>query len=878
MAITKKDCVRALRKHGASESEALDIVADLMAEKGRLQEKGLVTPQDLSEAWSRKVDSMQREALASARRQAISLIRYREAADFVDSVKAQGFTGMDAIQALMVGSSKRFDGARNSVSALREGIFKSWMSPLLTELEAVDNGAALRLMREDKAFHDDIFREMREPGSTGNKSAQQVGAIFGRYMEQARQQLNAAGADIGRLDGWSPQNHDPYKLLKGGEQGREEWIDFVFQRLDLERTFDGMGTVDTARAKEILSGVYDTLTLGKAPHVPGVSEPTGSGPRRLTKRMEQSRVLHFKDAEAALEYHDTYGRGNIFDAMYAHLERDARALSLLERLGPNPQMMLERLLKREQMALRDNGLLSQEGKRGELQKIMSAAVPGIRPEGRVLSWLAELTGESSMPVGQTFARVMSIARATQTLSKLGAASLSAIADVFVKAANMHVNGENWLSSISKSVGQYFQSFGNGRREAARQVGAFMDSVRSDIAARWDDNTGTPGMIADLQDKLFRWSGLNWITERGKAGYSLWLAEHLGEVSDKTLDQLDPSRRAMLEYHGVTQERWEAMRKMVRQGPDGIRYFCPEDAVRLTGQDLENLLPQSLQNSPSNPKKAKKWQQARNLELERIRRNLQFDSMAMIADETRFAIIEPDDATRAFMRQGTRPGTFAGEFWRAAMQFKSFPIAYMQRVMGGRRWVRGEKQKGMRYGFNAGAVGDALTKDMGGLMGFVLSSIAFGYVAMTAKDISKGRTPRDPRKKETWLAAIMQSGGAGIYGDFLLGKVNRFGNDFASTLVGPLSGAVVDAVKVGGQLVRGEFEHAGEDALRLTMDNAPFVNLWFTRSALDWGLIYHMREMMSPGTLARTERKMRTEFGQEFLFPPSRYIRRGGGWR
>ena len=233
MAITKKDCVRALRKHGASESEALDIVADLMAEKGRLQEKGLVTPQDLSEAWSRKVDSMQREALASARRQAISLIRYREAADFVDSVKAQGFTGMDAIQALMVGSSKRFDGARNSVSALREGIFKSWMSPLLTELEAVDNGAALRLMREDKAFHDDIFREMREPGSTGNKSAQQVGAIFGRYMEQARQQLNAAGADIGRLDGWSPQNHDPYKLLKGGEQGREEWIDFVFQRLDL---------------------------------------------------------------------------------------------------------------------------------------------------------------------------------------------------------------------------------------------------------------------------------------------------------------------------------------------------------------------------------------------------------------------------------------------------------------------------------------------------------------------------------------------------------------------------------------------------------------------------------------------------------------------
>lgn len=878
MAITKRDCVNALRKQGASESEALDIVDELVAEKERLRGKGLVSPQDLSEAWSRKADAMQREALASARRQAIAMIRYRDAADFVDSVKAQGATGMDAIQALMVGSSKRFDGARNSVSALREGIFKSWMSPLLTELEAIDNGAALHLMREDKAFHDDIFREMREPGSTGNQSAQQVGEIFGRYMEQARQQLNAAGANIGRLDGWTPQNHDPYKMLKGGEQGRNEWIDFVFQRLDLERTFDGVGVVDEARAREILSGVYDTLTLGKAPHLPGISEPTGSGPRRLTKRMEQSRVLHFKDAEAALEYHDRYGRGNIFDAMYSHLERDARALSLLERLGPNPQALLERLLKRERLALRDDASLTQDRKRGELQKIMSAAVPGIRPEGRVLAWLAELTGESNMPVGQTFARVMSIARATQTLSKLGAASLSAIADVFVKASNMHVNGENWLFAINKSVGQYFQSFGNGKREAARQVGAFMGSVRSDIAARWDDNTGTPGLMADLQDKLFRWSGLNWITERGKAGYSLWLAEHLGEVSNKAFDKLDASRRAMLEYHGVTFERWEAMRKMVRQGPDGTAYFCPEDASRLTAQDLENLLPQSLQKPPKGKKNAKNWQQARTLELERVRRSLQFDSMAMIADETRFAIIEPDDATRAFMRQGTRPGTVAGEFWRAIMQFKSFPIAYMQRIMGGRRWVRGEKQKGMRYGFNIGAVGDAFTKDIGGLTGFVLSSIAFGYVAMTAKDISKGRTPRDPRKKETWMAAIMQSGGAGIYGDFLLGKVNRFGNDFVSTLVGPLGGAVDDAVKVGGQLVRGEFENAGEDALRLAMSNAPFVNLWFTRGALDWGLLYHMREMMSPGTLKRTERKMKTEFGQEFLFPPSRYIRRGGGWR
>lgn len=216
----------------------------------------------------------------------------------------------------------------------------------------------------------------------------------------------------------------------------------------------------------------------------------------------------------------------------------------------------------------------------------------------------------------------------------------------------------------------------------------------------------PGLMASLQDKLFRWSGLNWITERGKAGYTLWLSEHLGEVAGKPFDQLDAPRRAMLQYHGVSPERWEAMRKMSRQAEDGKTYFTPEAAAELTDADLIPLLPESMKNA--SPK-------VQTHELSRIWDSLRFDSMGMLVDETTFAIIEPDDATRAIMRQGARPGTAAGEFWRASMQFKSFPIAYMQRVLGGRRWVRGDRQTGMRYGLRnlPGATHDALTRDMGG---------------------------------------------------------------------------------------------------------------------------------------------------------------------
>ena len=252
----------------------------------------------------------------------------------------------------------------------------------------------------------------------------------------------------------------------------------------------------------------------------------------------------------------------------------------------------------------------------------------------------------------------------------------------------------------------------------------------------------------------------------------------------------------------------------------------------------------------------------------------------MVDETRFAIIEPDDYTRAFMRQGAHPGTIPGEIWRSATQFKGFPIAYMQRVMGGRRWVRGEKQRGLRRD-GWGGIKDTALADIPGTIGFLISSIAFGYAAGVLKDLSKGRTPRDPRKQETWIAAVLQSGGAGIVGDIFLGSSDRFGNSALSALAGPVPGSLAGVgglTQIVGKTARLDFSGAGHDAARFVVGHTPFVNLWYTRAAVDWLFLYHVREMLSPGSLRRSEKKMREEFNQEFLVRPSRYIKRGGGFR
>jgi hypothetical protein len=57
--------------------------------------------------------------------------------------------------------------------------------------------------------------------------------------------------------------------------------------------------------------------------------------------------------------------------------------------------------------------------------------------------------------------------------------------------------------------------------------------------------------------------------------------------------------------------------------------------------------------------------------------------------------------------------------------------------------------------------------------------------MSAKDMLKGRSPRDPNKKSTLIQAFAQGGGAGIYGDFLINELqNEYGNGIFETVLGP----------------------------------------------------------------------------------------------
>jgi hypothetical protein len=154
--------------------------------------------------------------------------------------------------------------------------------------------------------------------------------------------------------------------------------------------------------------------------------------------------------------------------------------------------------------------------------------------------------------------------------------------------------------------------------------------------------------------------------------------------------------------------------------------------------------------------------------EQARLDLELSLARYFADEVSFGHIETDEASRRLTPQGTQPGTALGEAMRFVTHFKSFPMAFGNRVLG-RAF----------YGADPRATSSERLLNGAAHIGHLIAALAIaGYMSMTAKDLLRGWEPRQPHDFRSWMkvigASLAQGGGAGIWGDFLFGEANRFG--------------------------------------------------------------------------------------------------------
>jgi len=163
----------------------------------------------------------------------------------------------------------------------------------------------------------------------------------------------------------------------------------------------------------------------------------------------------------------------------------------------------------------------------------------------------------------------------------------------------------------------------------------------------------------------------------------------------------------------------------------------------------------------------------------------------------------------------------------------------------------------------------------GVATLAAEAMVTGYLARALKDAARGRSPRDPAKPTTWMDAFAYGGGLGIWGDFIMGEYGRE-HSLLGSLAGPTLGQLDDVADLWSRARQGD--DLGAASLRFALNNAPFVNLFYTRFALDYLILYQVEEALNPGFLRRYERTIQQKMGQHFFLSPSARIPYGGGLR
>lgn len=867
----------AAAKGKVTEAEVYEAFEKIFDYKRRLEADGKLTGS--AERLRKFVEGeAERTRIAAAMQRRIAglnvLIRKR-LDEQVTGMLAEGVKPRQVLLAILEGTQRGVANARKSVGATRQAYSRRYIGAMFAEVHG-SKPELLGMLRDGK-LDADVLSEMMElrkdgtPGKTGNKDAQYLAKVFAKFAELGRTDINRLGGSIGKLDGWAGvQLHDEIKLIGAG---KKPWVGRIATLLDMERTFpEG---VSPAEATQILEGIYDTIITGISNAPTAREKGARVSPSQIAKSLGKSRVLHFKDAAATLAYREEFGYGNTISGMISHLGNMARVAANMEVLGPNPEVMFQSVAASLQRHVSRDPTLTDRQRKNQAKSIDTQA-------GALRTALDISTGAFSRPTtsGVTFANISADIRAWQSISKLGGALLSSFTDAFSAASAAQFRGSNYFTAIAQQFGGIIQ--GRPRGEAAEigfLIGEGFDGFIGRVVSPHAAQDGPVGATGRLLETFFRWNGLTWWTDnmRGTAGRVI--AAEMGMRAKAAYGDLPGAYRHVLGMHGIDEVRWNVIRAAETRNVNGASYITPDRIRELPDRHFAPLVQDRLdaarKASRVDEAKSSRVKADRQAKLDEAvagimsdaRRDVELSVLRFVADETSYGVITTDAKTQRwanFSQPGSRPGTLGGEALRFMMQFKGFPLAFTDRVVG-RAAVGHRKGAGVQGGLERLAHIGSLVAGM---------TIA-GYMSMTAKDIVKGYwPPRDPGDPRTWIAAMQQGGAWGIYGDFLFSQTNRFGGGLMSTLAGPTLGTAADAAQIAlegrdyalATASGDEGRFSSANMLSLAIGNTPFANLYYIKPSADWLILQTLREMASPGYIRRQQKKRLTEYGQRPLDP------------
>lgn len=385
-----------------------------------------------------------------------------------------------------------------------------------------------------RATLDNIVREAFGEDS-GDAAAKALAQAWSGAAEHARKLFNAAGGEIGKLEGWGlPQTHDAVAVRAAGKDG---WVEATLPRLAREKMTDRVtGAAFTEkRLRAVLGDVWDSIVTGGANDLaPG--EHLGAG--KLANRRAEHRFLVFKSAGDWMAYQQQFGRADPFAAMMNHLDNLARDVARMQVLGPNPDHQFQWLQR----------FAEHEGRVEQGAGVEKAQANAAHAVNTASLMYRQFKGETSTPYGRDVALATAGGAVRSYLSgaQLGSAVLLDLTSNPVFAA--YTRSFTGLSAAGDFKAWAGHVFRPETRAMAKRSGFIVENARAMLAASAQDavrmNTvggkvlgGLNAFARRVPVAVMKAQGLS-----GNVAASRWAFQHefmgaLYDRRDKTLAQL-----------------------------------------------------------------------------------------------------------------------------------------------------------------------------------------------------------------------------------------------------------------------------------------------------------------------------------------------------
>jgi hypothetical protein len=637
------------------------------------------------------------------------------------------------------------------------------------------------------------------------------------------------------------QTHDRTAIRLAGKTKQESfqnWAQFTAPLLDAARTFKGEDPM------KFLKNVHEGLYTGvHGPPTPEAEIMTGFS-ANLGRKASKERVLHFKDAHSAYLYNQEFGTKNLRDSIFSDVFFRSRNIALMENFGPNAEAVLDKTIRElgEDYRTKDNA---------------DKAVDSLR-DWKIQAAFNTITGSNDLPSNYGLAKVANTIRAMTTLSKMGGTILSAVTDKGFFQTEMAFQGISQLQAMGKQL-TLFAGHSKQEKQMLRMMGVGLDGLIGNTVSRYTMHTSVAGVGHRLQQKLFDINFLNWWTDAHKGAAAELMAAHMGEHASIPFEKLPDNFGHILSLYNISRFEWDALRSTAWT-PEGAehRVITADKVADIPNSTIDEIL-RSEDRAVSSANRSRK------------RDELETKVRTYISDRVDMAVPTPGAKERKYLTMNTQAGTPLGEAVRMLTLFRSFPLTVIDKVLA--RDV---------YGGGADSIGQWLVHDHKGkfrIMQTVAMATMLGYLSGVIRDALKGRTPKELVSPEgeirwdTFRDAMMRGGGAGIFGDFLLAEYDQGKKNFVTQAAGPVLSQVNPLANIFSKLNHGRTDGLFEDVGKVTLDNTPFINLFYIRPVLDYIFLWNLQEMADPGSLERMERTVEDRYHQGFFVRPSEVVNR-----